>query len=461
MKKAIVYITCMLLMLPGCQTGGSASNQTADRAAAAPVRASSPNQGQERPAQSQGSAQTEDVVISDVGAWDHPVKKVFAAHGVKLGKVVLQQSKTYPVFYVDMPPSLSDSNNQGELRRLLADLAQANAYWSFSIADSAGSPRIDVVCDRKRQLVMETAVDGRKKAWTASEEEQRSDEGRDSFAAYVAGASAQTVKLDVRAQGDLDGDGAKEKIVTYQERNYVVKTKGSVYAILGELVDPIAGIEHMNVKFAIQPLTPGKEPYIVVYAENEGEAKGFSVYRLIGGRVGLVKHNYPDATNRGERLLKDVDGDGVYDSVSIFGYDDLQQHVVTVYEPFNGTKPEAWKVAYRNETGSFVYPETAEDVVRNWIEDQISPEYFGSEIGQLASTPQARTFPIEQDLNPNVIHAYGGDNGLSYETLRNEEDLKVIRAAMGEGEGTSVDFTLNRSEGKWRISAISAVQKQN
>ncbi|MGN7359788.1 hypothetical protein ACTHPF_18885 [Paenibacillus sp. SAF-054] len=457
MRKLSACIAVLLFLMTGCQgeapTGPSPA-KSAEAGAESVQGNAAQETGREHDEAQKGTTPVEgspDVLISDPGTWDHPVKSVFANHRVSMEKVILQQNRTYPVFYVELPFDAKEAANRAEMLKLLGELARANSYWDFRIMDTRRQLQIDVACDRTRKTIASTVVNGKMLAQDAGEIPAEDREtGNGGFAAYLAKASNKTEKLDVKARGDLDGDGTEELIAAYMGRNYVVKQQGNAYLNSGELADPIEAIDHANVSVSIQPLTKGHERYIVVNAENGDEARGFSVYRLVKGRPELVMYNYPDATNSGERLLKDVDGDGISDSVSVYRYHDFQQHVVTVYEPFNRSKPETWKLSYENEKGVFMHPEAAVDVVRNWIDDMKNQDYLESEIRQLASTSQAQTFPAAKHLNLGQ----GGDE-LAYVTESETGSGALIRVEGGP-EGGSLYFTLQPSEHRWKITAVSS-----
>ena len=97
--------------------------------------------------------------ITDITAWNHPVKYVFKNASVDISKVVFKNNKTYPIFYVNLSKNLDDSNKV-YYKNLIKQVATANGYWDYEIIDQSKNIDIKVSCDRLNRSVKETTNNG-------------------------------------------------------------------------------------------------------------------------------------------------------------------------------------------------------------------------------------------------------------------------------------------------------------
>lgn len=99
------------------------------------------------------TVRTFDIVTetTDIENWKHPTKAVLNRYGMEIFKVKLL-NKTYPIFYVNYNMELN-RKNLSRFETLINDLAKANAFWNFRLADSNKDILIDVQCNRSSNIV--------------------------------------------------------------------------------------------------------------------------------------------------------------------------------------------------------------------------------------------------------------------------------------------------------------------
>ena len=90
--------------------------------------------------------------ITDINAWNHPVKYVFKNANIQVEKVDFKNNKTYPIFYVNLTKNI-DSDNKIYYTNLINQVATANGYWDYEIIDTQKNVNIKVVCDRSTRTV--------------------------------------------------------------------------------------------------------------------------------------------------------------------------------------------------------------------------------------------------------------------------------------------------------------------
>ncbi|RKP53061.1 hypothetical protein D7Z26_15105 [Cohnella endophytica] len=454
-KRGIIIIFAMLLTT-ACQSHAADPNTEKKAASASAWNGATTSPSDSVPAstdafeESTSAAENDDsVTIKDISKWDHPVKQVLEGRRVTINSVVLKNNRTYPIFEVSLPFDAEDEEGRN-LQSLLSDTAKANAFWDFRLIDNERKMNISVVCNRMKKTIDSMILNGKPwqpDAWLSGQETA------DPIDLYLNEANIDKVQLNMQAKGDLDGDGIDEEIILFRDHYYVIKQNKNKYVNLGMLEDPLEGIEHTNTAVTVQSLDKTTAKYVIVYAENSGYAKGFTIYQLHKGKVEVLLNNYPDATNEGERLLEDIDNDGVFDSVSVFNYGDYQMHVVTEYSPFNLSNVQATRVEYDNEEGRFVYPGKPEEVVLNLIEDMNDRAAFYDEIKQLATTKQAQQYAVEVKFYTRS--PYFTASSLLFELFKDENLRKVVRVEGSSSDEGELFFTLKRTGERWTVTEIS------
>lgn len=92
-----------------------------------------------------------DYIIKDINSWNHPVKNILNRENIKINKVVLQNNKTYPIFYVTFSKELNTDNKE-YYGKLMKEIALANGYWNFEIVDEGRNADIKVKCKDKKSV---------------------------------------------------------------------------------------------------------------------------------------------------------------------------------------------------------------------------------------------------------------------------------------------------------------------
>ena len=100
----------------------------------------------------------DETVITDIKAWSHPVKAVFARHRLQLTKVELMWGKTFPVFHVKDfgadPAGLTDAF----FAPLELDLAEANGGWAYKVVEDSYNDGFVVTYDARTRTIHEQLV---------------------------------------------------------------------------------------------------------------------------------------------------------------------------------------------------------------------------------------------------------------------------------------------------------------
>ncbi|WP_019911084.1 hypothetical protein [Paenibacillus sp. HW567] len=350
------------------------------------------------------------------------------------------------MFYVTLPFKMLESN-ESQLKDLVAESARANSYWSFELIDSKQSATIKVLCDPQNKTVKTTLVNGTDNFFDRS------------FETYLNGIR-KLGELDVKAKADIDGDKQLEYVVYTKSAEdtsdavnlHVVRWNGSKFENLGKLEDAVFvvhGLDHVEIARMDQTNTN----YIAVYMLGGLGGYGFNLYQWVKGHPVLIESNFPNATGEGNRYLKDMDQDGVKDSVYEYSYDDLQSHTLYFYKRFDGKGPEKYKVVYNNKPGKFTYPQTAEQVIQNYIEDSYWPEAYSSEMKLLVASSGVLKFKVSNEVDLEMLEY--GPLELEFKILSDKNGSRKIEVTQKGGtDSKSLQFTMITSNGQWKIKSI-------
>jgi hypothetical protein len=126
-------VTLALLLSAGCSRAVEApqvGSAPAPAAASAPASASVPGR-----------------VISDVAAWQHPTKAVFAKYKVTLKSVTVQDK--FATFRVEFPFDPQTEPNAARMQSLCLVLLKANGSWSHALVSEQDHLEIDVSWDKR------------------------------------------------------------------------------------------------------------------------------------------------------------------------------------------------------------------------------------------------------------------------------------------------------------------------
>ena len=97
-------------------------------------------------------------VISNIQAWQHPVKEILKKHKVSLYKVELH-NKTYPIFYVRFPYDPRLGHNDKYFKPLYYETLKANGFWDYAFIDRSFQCRINITWDKKSKTLTESLDD--------------------------------------------------------------------------------------------------------------------------------------------------------------------------------------------------------------------------------------------------------------------------------------------------------------
>ncbi|MNB83763.1 hypothetical protein D3C75_306050 [compost metagenome] len=386
-------------------------------------------------------------VIVNMGSWKHPAKKAFEAAGVTVTRVELYQNGTYPKFYVELPFTLQESSEQ-KVKELVSAVACANSYWGYELFDNKQKATIKVQSDPKRKVIGTMTVNG-----NAHFFDQRFDK-------YLSRITKLT-DLNVQASADIDNDSKIEYVVyTRLEPEdtadkielHVVRQSGKRFENLGKLGDAVFvvhGLDHVE----ILKLDQSGKKHIAVYMEGILGGTGFNLYQWTNNGPILLESNFPNATGQGKRYLGDIDANRIMDSVSEYSYEDIQGHQLFLYHPYDGSAPDKYKVEYHNGHGQFSYPDTAESVIRNYIEDSLWQDAYSAEMKLMAADPEILKFKISNVMELGLLEY--GELDLNYTTLSHKNGVKIIKVVQNKGEDSrSLKFTLITSGSLWKIKRI-------
>lgn len=104
------------------------------------------------------------VVISDIANWKHPVKDVLMRENIKILKVELLRNKTYPIFYLEIPPVYEFNSRFAKyFNSLLHEIAEANGHWDFKVVDEKKGLKFEVECDKRNKLIKDITANGKKR----------------------------------------------------------------------------------------------------------------------------------------------------------------------------------------------------------------------------------------------------------------------------------------------------------
>jgi hypothetical protein len=90
-------------------------------------------------------------VITDIAAWQHPTKAVFAKYKVTLKSVTVQDKVA--TFQVDFPFDPQTQPNAARLQALCLDLLKANGSWNFALVSAQDHVEIDVSWDKAAKKI--------------------------------------------------------------------------------------------------------------------------------------------------------------------------------------------------------------------------------------------------------------------------------------------------------------------
>ncbi|WP_235332609.1 hypothetical protein [Paenibacillus polymyxa] len=267
---------------------------------------------------------------------------------------------------------------------------------------------------------------------------------------------------------DLDLDGKPEYVLAFGLEkggidNIFVVREDAGYHIIGKLEDPVM-VAHLNTDMKIMKLDQTEQKFIVVYSTSEvNEAEGFSIFALNHNQINNLNYSYPEATGQGSRKLEDINKDGVFEDVSYYRFQDIQQHTIITYQKFDSTGPEKTKVLYENGNKKFVYPTVPKDIIQNYLEDHYLMNRFLIHLPEMAEFTALSASPknhFEDIIDFSAMDYTGLD--LNIKEIANEANQRTFLVRSNSSEekkDQGLVFTLEKQSGKWKIMSIEMNDK--
>ncbi|MGG1939294.1 hypothetical protein ABFY57_06030 [Paenibacillus polymyxa] len=267
---------------------------------------------------------------------------------------------------------------------------------------------------------------------------------------------------------DLDRDGKPEYVLAFglekeEIYNIFVVREDDGYHIIDKLEDPVI-VVHLNTDVKIMKLDQTEQKFIVVYSTSEvNEAEGFSIFALNHNQINNLNYSYPEATGQGSRKLEDINKDGVFEDVSYYRFQDIQQHTIITYQKFDSTGPEKTKVLYENGNKKFVYPTVPKDIIQNYLEDHYLMNRFLIHLPEMAEFTALSASPknnFESIIDFSAMDYTGLDLNVKEITYEANQRVFLVKSSSEEEESNQgLVFTLEKQSGKWKIMSIEMNDK--
>lgn len=100
-----------------------------------------------------GTCEADQVIITDISSWNHPVKSVLEKNKVILNKVELLNNKKLPVFFVEFPYDPNSSETKSYFNKLFIDVLNANGTWDYKFNDETWRVVISIHWDTKSKTI--------------------------------------------------------------------------------------------------------------------------------------------------------------------------------------------------------------------------------------------------------------------------------------------------------------------
>ncbi|WP_189596856.1 stalk domain-containing protein [Paenibacillus elgii] len=273
---------------------------------------------------------------------------------------------------------------------------------------------------------------------------------------FVKKIQPEGLQLNKIIHDDIDGDGKQEYIVTFggYERILIARFDGE-FQLLGEPKESI-GIVHHYSDVEIMNLEPGKK-FIVLHSVggHMDQGSGFSIFQVNGNTIKEIISNFPNATGRGTRELKDYDADGIFESVSYHYLNDVQRHIVVSYTKYDGSGVEKQDLKYGNDNKRFVYPKQPQDVIKNFVENFYFKEWLTEELKQLVEDQTLIDFNMRNYVSFSGMEDYELDLDIK-EISSDEESVKTftVQSMYEKPTKPKLIFTLNKVSNQWKIKKV-------
>jgi len=182
-------------------------------------------------------------------------------------------------------------------------------------------------------------------------------------------------KLSSVLFGNVDASDKEEEIVAIYGTDdvetsnvFVIKKQKDKLSIMSELKNSISSIGGITTGVKLISLKNDcKQIALEVGVEGDGEIT--EIYEISGNEPKML-FSFGTGDEKLESQIKDVDNDGIDEIIETIAYDDFQKHILNTTKKWDGTQFKVIDktVSYGNDTGKFIQPDTASDVLRCYIE---------------------------------------------------------------------------------------------
>ncbi|MBD3922723.1 hypothetical protein H8B09_28700 [Paenibacillus sp. PR3] len=465
MKKWLlaIFLLSLTIGLAACQS--DSSDQTREEQQEGSIPSSTEDQQAEMVNESR-----DEIVITDIATWTHPVKSILSGVPFELHKVILTNESTYPKFYVQYPDVEALKTSQDLPDKLLA-IAKENGYWDYELVNEQGKLTIEVKIDKKAKRIKSILVNGEpysvpdavnQDAGSSADGEAKVPESivvPKKYAAFVEEHSLGSLDdVNFFKTVDLNGDGIEEAVIAFSDvyKIYVLGENNSEVKQLGDSLQSAYGV--YNIRFI--HLQDRPEPVIAFGLSNGGGLDGFWLIGLQGEKLEEISYS-ASATGAGVDELIDADQDGKYDGYvqERYSYDVMYYHVLRTFELRNHEF-----VQTRTSVDLGKYPAEARDVIAQYITLHVLDDGYSPELTQrlaelcpsctedqlLRFEHQWKTF---KDFDTFSLHELLMDNESMIEQVDPKMNVKtiILTESMDNGIDGKLTVRLEKTKDRWVI----------
>jgi hypothetical protein len=382
---------------------------------------------------------SKDIVVIDIATWQHPVKEVLEKHGIRLYWLELTQNKTYPTFFIEFPPEITDIYYP---KKILDEVSYANVYWDYTFIDEKRNLKINVKNDKDRMFV---------KSYTYNSiivEVQDFGMVQPEYIKYAKFLN-QNKKVVKFIKEDIDLDGIEEVAISFGKYDdpYVLKADGDKLTYIGR----ITGNGYAVEKVSFIKMQSSNKKYIAAIITNTANLYGFALYEVNAGKLSRIEAS-ASATGAGNDVLTSTNNDAVFD-----GYKQNRCSYDVMY--FNTYRYYAWNGQGFNHIKTVVdtkeYPLKPEDVAEQYVRLNM---LFGEDKQSLNVITRLKEINIgNKQLDYKRIDDV--TNGMISVILfaKNQFNTKVsddVAEVSMQIKNSSIVFILIYNNDKWQITDI-------
>jgi len=276
---------------------------------------------------------------------------------------------------------------------------------------------------------------------------------------FLKTATVEDVNKAILCRGDLTGDGSDEFVMTYKlegrESLYLIDKVKEKYQVVSEITTGRAR-EYKYTMAEIGFFDKGEKPYLSIgLGVIQRKTNGHVLYQYNDSKIELVRLVEPETKKYITNEFKDIDGNGIYESVKTITLDDFQQHIIEDILPL-GLDKGYKKIRYA-QNGAFIEKASAPDVVRNYIENRVlsGAEYLKSENDMLTLDYFSSDFEMGHKSASLSNHTIDLNIIQVGEDVREDGTVHRIYEATSRSEGQTITdyYWLIEFKGQWRIAS--------